>query len=216
MFPLRAIINASAWRSASHPNVADAHRRAHQRAPPAWALAHRPLRAGRRHHDRRQHLRLHRRQGRAHHRQAVGVRRLLGLDARPLLGPRAVHRPDLALLDARPQRLRAHHDADADLLDHDQLRARPRRVADREVQGRLHGAARAHRAVHDRRLHRPDGRRAVGDPGAVDRDGGQPDLLHVSGAQPAADAVARRARRVVLRVRSSGATSGRRSPTTSG
>ena len=50
----------------------------------------------------------------------------------------------------------------AHLLDHDQLRAGPRRVADREVQGRLHGAAGAHRAVHDRRVHRSDGRRCCG------------------------------------------------------
>ena len=33
-----------------------------------------------------------------------------------------------------------------------------------EVQGRLHGAARADRALHDRRLHQPHGRRDVGDP----------------------------------------------------
>ena len=45
-----------------------------------------------------------------------------------------------------------------DLLDHDQLRARPRRVAGGQVQGRLHGAARADRAVHDRGIHEPDGR----------------------------------------------------------
>ncbi len=37
--------------------------------------------------------------------------------------------------------------------------------------------------------------RAVGDSGAFDPRGRQPDLLHLSGAQPAADAVARRDRR---------------------
>ena len=49
---------------------------------------------------------------------------------------------DLAVRRAGPQRLRAGRDAGADLFDHDQLRARPRRVADREVQGGIHGAAR--------------------------------------------------------------------------
>ena len=56
--------------------------------------------------------------------------------------------------DAAPHRLRDGGGAGDDVLDHDQLRARARRVADREVQGRLHGAARAHRPVHDRRVHR--------------------------------------------------------------
>ncbi len=51
-----------------------------------------------------------------HHGEAVGVRRVLGLDARSLFGSRALHRPHLALRQAGPQRLRAHHDADADLL----------------------------------------------------------------------------------------------------
>ena len=99
---------------------------------------------------------------------AVAVRRVLGLDARSLLRSGAADRADLSVLEAGPQRLRDDRGADADLLDHDQLRARARRVAGREVQGRLHGAARADRAVHDRRVHQPDGRRAVGDPGAVD------------------------------------------------
>ena len=92
-----------------------------------------------------------------------------------------------------PQRLRDDRGADAHLLDHDELRAGARRVARREVQGRLHGAARAHRAVHDRRVHQPDGRRALGDPRAVDPGGRQPDLLHLPRAQQAADAVARAA-----------------------
>ena len=47
-----------------------------------------------------------------------------------------LHRADLPLLEARPQRLRDDRGADADLLDHDELRARARRVAGREVQGR--------------------------------------------------------------------------------
>ena len=106
--------------------------------------------------------------------------------------------------------------ADADLLDHDELRARARRVAGREMQGRLHGAARADRAVHDRRVHQPDGRRAVGDPGAVDPRGGQPDLLHLSGAERPADAVEGGRRAASSTARSSGPTSARRSPTTCG
>ena len=123
---------------------------------------------------------------------AVGVRRVLGLDARPLLGSRAADRPDLPVLEAGPQRLRDGRGAGADLLDHDKLCAGPRRVAGREMQSGVHGAPRAHRALHDRRGHQPDGRRAVGDSGAVDPGGRQPDLLHLSGAQQAADAVARR------------------------
>ena len=46
--------------------------------------------------------------------------------------------------------------------DHDELYPRARRVAHREVQGRLHGAARADRAVHDWRLHQPHGRPCCG------------------------------------------------------
>ena len=57
----------------------------------------------------------------------------------------------------RQPRLRADHDADADLRDDDELRARPRRIAGPEVQGRLHGASRAHRPLHDRCVHRSDG-----------------------------------------------------------
>jgi phosphatidylglycerophosphate synthase len=60
------------------------------------------------------------------------------------------------------------------------------RVAHRQVQGRLHGAARAHRALHDRRLHGSDGGGDVGDPDPVDRHRLQPHPLHVPGAeQPA-------------------------------
>src|SRR5207245_384800 len=83
-----------------------------------------------------------RRQGRAPGAAAIRVRRILGFDARPLLGSGAPDRADLPLLEARPQRLRHGRRAHADLLDHDQLRARARRIARQEVQGRLHGAAR--------------------------------------------------------------------------
>ena len=139
------------------------------------------------------------------------VRRVLGFDARSLFRSRAVHRPDLAVCRARPQRLRADRHAGADLLDHDQLRARPRRVADREVQGRLHGAAGAHRAVHDRRLHRSDGRRAVGDPGAVDHH--RRNRIYYT--YLALNNMPMPGRRC-SRGSSSGATSARRCPTTSG
>ena len=53
----------------------------------------------------------------------------------------------------------------------------------------LHGTARADRAVHDWGVHQQDGRRVVGDPGAVGRLGRQPHLLHLSRAQQKADAV---------------------------
>jgi CDP-diacylglycerol--glycerol-3-phosphate 3-phosphatidyltransferase len=70
-----------------------------------------------------------------------------------------------------------------------------------KLQGGLHGAARTHRLVHDRRVHQPDGRGAVGDPGAVGAVGRQPDSLHVSGAQQQTDAVDdRHARRLQPRV----------------
>ena len=62
-----------------------------------------------------------------------------------------------------------------------------------EVQGRLHGAARAHRALHDRRVHQPHGRRDVGHRRAVGRDGHQPDPLHLPRAERPAAAAARRA-----------------------
>ena len=85
-----------------------------------------------------------------------------------------------------------------------------------EVQGRLHGAARAHRAVHDRRVHQPHGRRDVGDRRAVDRDGRQPHPLHVSRAERPAAAARQRPRAASSSARSTGPTSARRSPTTSG
>ena len=61
-----------------------------------------------------------------------------------------------------PHRLRDGRVAGDDVLDHDELRARARRVAHREVQGRLHGAARADRPLHDRRVHQPHGRACCG------------------------------------------------------
>ena len=117
---------------------------------------------------------------------------------------------------ARAQRLRPDRGADADLLDHDELRARARRVAGREMQGRLHGAAGADRAVHDRRVHRSNGRRALGDPGPVDPRGGQPDLLHLPRPEQPADADAAKASAASSTAPSSGPTSGPRSPTTCG
>ena len=50
----------------------------------------------------------------------------------------------------------------------------------REMQGRLHGTARADRALHDWRVHQQDGGRAVGDSGALGRHRREPDLLHIS------------------------------------
>jgi CDP-diacylglycerol--glycerol-3-phosphate 3-phosphatidyltransferase len=90
MFPLRAIISASVALGI-HPNILTLigvliNVGAGDGARP------RALHPGRRHHDRRQHLRLHRRQGRPHHQHGVAVRRLLGFDARSLLGHRALHR----------------------------------------------------------------------------------------------------------------------------
>ena len=183
-------------RAADPPEHADADRRHRQRGRGVGARL-RALHPGRRHHDRRQHLRLHRRQGRVSAAAAVAVRRLLGFDARSLLRPGAADRLDLPVLEAGAQRLRDDRGAGAHLLDHDELRARARRVARREVQGGLHGAPRAHRAVHDRRVHEPHGGRPVGDPGAVDPRGGESDLLHVSGAERAADAVEGRPTRLV-------------------
>ncbi len=74
------------------------------------------------------------------------------------------------------------------LRDHDELHPRARRVAHPQVQGRIHGAARADRALHDRRLHQSHGRRHVGDRRAVDRHGRRPHLLHLSRAEPPAAA----------------------------
>ena len=70
MLPLRAIINASVALGI-HPNVLTLIG-VLINVVAAWCLAIDRFVAGRRDHDRRQHLRLHRRQGRAHHRQAVG------------------------------------------------------------------------------------------------------------------------------------------------
>ena len=135
MFPLRAIINACVALGI-HPEHADAHRRPHQRR----------RRRGRSASDRfvlagvimivANIFDFIDGKVRASAAAAVAIRRLLGLDARSLLRSRAADRPDLPLLEARPQRLRDGRGADADLLDHDELRARARRVAGREVQGR--------------------------------------------------------------------------------
>jgi phosphatidylglycerophosphate synthase len=65
---------------------------------------------------------------------------------------------------------------------------RARRIAHPQVQGRLHGAPRTHRPFHDRRVHQPHGRRAVGDPRALHlhrRRPDHPDLSRASG-RPAA------------------------------
>ena len=61
-------------------------------------------------------------------------------------------------------RLRDADGAGDDVRHDDQLHPRSRRVAHQEMQGRLHGTSRAHRPVHDRGVHQPDGRGAVGDP----------------------------------------------------
>ena len=163
------------------PQPADPDRRRHQRRRGVGA-GNRSLQDRRPGHGRREHLRLHRRQGRRAHRAVVALRRILGLGDGPVLGHPPVHRPHLPVRGPRPDGLRADHGAGAHVLRDDQLHPGARRVADREVQGRLHGAPRAHRAVHDRRVHEPHGRRDVGDPGAVGRDGGRPDLLHLARA----------------------------------
>ena len=84
---------------------ADARRRHHQRRRGMGAGA-RALRPRRRADDLRQHLRLHRRQGRLPAAPPVVVRRVLGFDARSLLGSRAAGGPDLSLFVARTERLR--------------------------------------------------------------------------------------------------------------
>ena len=117
---------------------------------------------------------------------------------------------------ARARGLCPDRDADAHLLDHDQLRAGARRVAHRKVQGRIHGTAGAHRALHDRRLHRSDGRRAAGDPGALDRHRRQPDLLHLSSRSTGCRCRRPRGPSASSGASSSGATNGRRCPTTCG
>src|SRR5438093_4128789 len=173
-----------------HPRLrrpADSPERPHLRRGPhqfrggvgagAGTVRHRRL-----HHDRREHLRLHRRQGRGRARAGERVRGLLGLRDRSLLRHRALHRAHLPVLAPRAHRLRDDHVARDDVLDHDELHARARRIAHRQVQGRLHGAPRTHRPLHDRRVHEPHGRGAVGDPGAVDLHGGRPHHSHVSRA----------------------------------
>ena len=59
----------------------------------------------------------------------------------------------------------------------------PRRILGREVQGRLHGTPRTHRALHDRGFHQPDGGRPVGHSRAVDPRRREQDLLHLPRAQ---------------------------------
>ena len=61
-------------------------------------------------------------------------------------------------------------------------RARAESLVDKCKVG-LHGAARAHRALHDRRVHQPHGGGAVGDAGAVGGHGVRAHLLHVAGAE---------------------------------
>ena len=81
----------------------------------------------------------------------------------------------------------------------------------------FHGAPRAHRAVHDRRVHRPDGGGDVGDPGTVDHHGRQPHPLHLPGAQRQTDAGGVQPDHAPRSpARSSGATTAPRCPTTSG
>ena len=62
----------------------------------------------------------------------------------------------------------------------------------------------------------PDGRRALGDPGAVDPRRRQPDLLHLPGPERPPDAVEGRRRAASSTGRSSGPTNARRFPTTCG
>ena len=147
MFPLRAIISACVALRI-HPNTLHADRRASSTSAAAWALGYGRFMLGVRDHARRQHLRLHRRQGRA---SACSCSREFGAfwdstldrfsDLALLTGLIFLYsklgRSDYVMIAALT----------LDLLDHDELRARARRVAGREVQGRLHGAARAHRAA---------------------------------------------------------------------
>ena len=132
-----------------HPDVC---RRDHHRLV-GRAPGHRPVRDGRRHHGRRQHVRLHRRQGGARDRPDEQVRRVLGLGHRPLLGHPAVHRAHLPLFEPGPDRLRDGGVVRDDVRADDELHAGARRIAHRQVQGRLHGAPGADGALHDRRVH---------------------------------------------------------------
>ena len=204
MFPLRAII-ATCVALRIHPNILTLRRRAHQRRGRRARSAHgRFVLAG--------VIMIVANifdfiDGKVAHRARAAVSEFGAFwDSmhRPLLGHRAVHRPDLPLLEARPHRLRDGRRARDDVRDHDELHARARRVAHREVQGRLHGAARAHRAVHDRRVHQPHGGRAVGDPGAVDLHRRRPDHPHLPRAARARARRSHEARRHAARRASSG------------
>ena len=121
------------------------------------------------------------------------VRRLLGLDARPLLGPRAVHRPDLALRDAAAG---TDYVLVATLalifsIMTSYARARAESLIDKCKVGFMERPERIVLFMIGAFTNRMAAR-AVGDPGAVDRHGRQPHLLHLPGAQQAADAVDRR------------------------
>ena len=63
-----------------------------------------------------------------------------------------------------------------------ELCARPRGVADPKLQGRLHGAAGAHRADHHRRALQSHGSGALGDRGSQHHHRHPPHLAHLSGA----------------------------------
>ncbi len=110
-------------RAQDSPERVDVDRRAAQRRCGVGA-GDRSLRGGRLLHDCGQHLRLHRREGRASHEHGLAVRRILGLDARPVLRHRAVPRVDLPLCRHAPHRLRDGGGAGHDVLHHDQLHAR--------------------------------------------------------------------------------------------
>ena len=127
-FPLRLII-AACVRLRIHPNILT-FTGVLINIGAGWALADGQFLTAGVDHDRRQHLRLHRRQGRDGDRRDQQVRRLLGLGDRSLLRPGALGRPHLPLLVARPHRLRAHHLDRDGLRDDDELHARARRIAD--------------------------------------------------------------------------------------
>ena len=177
----------------------------------------RPLRAGRRRDDRREHLRLHRRQGRPPAAPASrssarsGTRRSIGSPT---------WRCSTGLIFLYSKLGRSDYVLIAALtlifsIMTSYARARAESLIE-QVQGRLHGAARTHRALHDRRVHQPHGGGAVGDPGAVGARRRQPHLLHLPRAEQPADADARRRCAACSIARSSGPTSARRFPTISG